>query len=365
VEPKKRLDTWSRLGGKKKLPPLEKGRANFASVAHDQVPRYVKVHKAWTVALTRGGNISAERGRKMLGALENVDVDEMVATFHERYDKVVLQLERYLVDRIGYEGTSVLAGRTLPPPVYRMRVREKILPLLEAGMLEISDEIGATSSMMPQKKNATICEHLRWAMGAISGMYNQLATGCHAVPYGDVMEVMFMPRVAEQLAEKGAWICSRMAKLVENLHVREEVMLRHAREGFSTASELAAVTFRRKEVPWRVCHAIVAGVVRRLDSEGRTAAEMTPELVDEIAVEITGEKLGLTAEEIAAATDPVSFVNAHDSRGGVAPAEVERMIAGRRSRLDEAREAQARRRARLAAADERLDAAVRAILGPD
>jgi argininosuccinate lyase len=219
--------------------------------------------------------------------------------------------------------------------------------------------------MMPQKKNATICEHLRWAMGAISGMYNQLATGCHAVPYGDVMEVMFMPRVAEQLAEKGAWICSRMAKLVENLHVREEVMLRHAREGFSTASELAAVTFRRKEVPWRVCHAIVAGVVRRLDSEGRTAAEMTPELVDEIAVEITGEKLGLTAEEIAAATDPVSFVNAHDSRGGVAPAEVERMIAGRRSRLDEAREAQARRRARLAAADERLDAAVRAILGPD
>jgi len=491
MEPKKRLDTWSRLGGKKQLPSLEQGRASFAGVAHDQVPRYVKVHKAWTVALVRGGDLSAERGRKMLGALEEVDIDEMIATFHERYDKVVLQLERYLVDKIGYEGTSVLAGRTLPPPVYRMKVREKILPLIdaandmlgtlleksaqhtgavmpgythlshaqpmtyghyllgvhdacaraakqieaayastnlcdmgcgalagtsfevdrelladllgfegiiehsndcvaatdfaidlaaaltnmaipisraaaeldtwttfEAGMLEISDEIGATSSMMPQKKNATICEHLRWAMGSISGMYNQLATGCHAVPYGDVMEVMFMPRVAEELAEKGAWICSRMATLANNLQVHEEVMLKHAREGFSTASELAAVIFRKKEVPWRVCHAIVAGTVRRLDEAGLTAADIAPGLVDEVAEEVTGEKLGLSAGEIAAATDPVEFVAAHDSQGGVAAAEVERMIAGRRGQLKAARARHERRRTALAEADARLAAAV-------
>ena len=37
-----------------------------------------------------------------------------------------------------------------------------------------------------------------------------------------------------------------MKTLIENMSVHEEIMLRHAREGFSTASELASAIFREK-----------------------------------------------------------------------------------------------------------------------
>jgi len=491
ADQQKRLDTWTRVAGKRALPTREEGRRAFAAVAPDRIPRYVKVNKAWMVMMVRQGIVPADRGRTILAALDAVDLDEMIETYDERFDKPILQLERYLSDKAGAHASDVMAGRTLPPPVYRMALREKIVPLIAAGldlrgtlldhaarhtgavmpgythlshaqpmtyghyllgihdavaralrqiegaydstnrcdmgcgalagtsfdidrplladllvfdgliehsndcvaatdfavdlgaavinllipltraademdtwttfemdMLEISDAIGATSSMMPQKKNATICEHLRWRLGVVLGCFTEITTGAHATPYGDVMEVMFVPKTAERIAEHGAWACRRMAVLVENMTAKPDVMLRHAREGFSTVSELANVLFRERGTPWRVAHAIVAGVVRRLVDAGQTACDITTYLVDEVAAAVTGEPAGLTADQIAAAIDPVTFVEAHDSQGGVAPKETDRMIAARRDDLAADRERHDRRLAALDDADRRLDDAV-------
>ena len=487
----KRLDTWSRLGGKKKLPEVEEARFAFAKKAHDEIPYIVKAHKAWVVTMVTGGDLGREIGAQLLSALDAVDIDEMIATYDRRFDKPILQLERYLGDKIGDIASNVLAGRTLPPPLYRMKARNSILPLIdavhslrvtlldiagrhirtvmpgythlshaqamtyghyllglhdavaragrqvetaygsanrcnmgcgalagtsfhidrnlvadllgfdglvehsndcvaatdfvvdliaavtnllipisrvaneldvwttfEANMLEISDEIGATSSMMPQKKNATICEHLRAALGAVMGYYSEVTCQAHNTSYGDTMEVMFVMGKVPEIAAKGVWACARMATLIRNLSVHEDVMLRHAREGFSTASELAAVMLREKGTPWRVAHAIVAGVVRKLDKSAKTAAAITPGVIDEVAIDVTGKPLGLSDDSIQAAIDPTRFVEAMVSQGGAAPSEVKRMIVARRRELARDESRQVARSGRLADADARLEAAV-------
>jgi argininosuccinate lyase len=493
-KPKKR-DTWSRLGGEKDLPEQEAARAAFAKKAHKAIPGIVKAHKAWMVAMLRGDNLDRETGLAILRALCHVDIDEMIATHDRRFDKPILQLERYLGDKLGEHGSDVLAGRTLPPPIYRTEAREAILPLIsaahelcstildiatqhthtvmpgythlshaqpmtyghyllgfhdaiaraaheieaayaatnlcnmgcgalagtsfninrqlladllgfdgvlehsndcvaatdfaitlvaaltnlfipisrvaneldvwttfEANMLEVSDRIGATSSMMPQKKNATICEHLRYALGTVMGYYNELACGAHNTSYGDTMDVMFIYWKVPEIARKGVWGCERMATLLKNLSVHEDVMLRHASQGFSTVSELAAVLLREKGVAWRVAHAIVAGVVRALDQAGKTAADITPEIIDESAVAVTGEPLGLSAQSIQAAIDPVRFVEAMTSQGGTAPDETARMIKQRHKTLATDAERQVQRRNRLLTADGQLDTAVNELL---
>ena len=496
-EAPKRIDTWTRLGGKRKLPESESARREFARVAPKQIPRIVQAHKAWMVAIFEGDNFDREAAKRILAALRDVDIDEMVETYDRRFSKPILQLERYLVDKIGPVASNVLAGRTLPPPLYRMKAREAVLPLIdaaldlggttldvaaqhtrtvmpgythlahaqpmtyghyllgfydaaerataqieaayasanlcnmgcgalagtsfridrqrladllgfdavlehsndcvaatdfaidliaaltnllipisrvaneldvwttfEADMLEISDEIAATSSMMPQKKNACICEHLRAALGTVMGYYAEFACQAHNTSYGDTMEVMFVMGKVPQIAEKGVWVCQRMAALVKNMSVHEDVMLRHAREGFSTASELAAVMLREKNVPWRVGHAIVANVVRKLLERGQTAVDITPEIVDAAAQEVTGEPLGVPSESIQAAIDPVRFVEAMTSQGGTAPDEVERMIRTRRTRMEQTRERQTARKQRLEEAVCLLDEAVTGILEP-
>jgi len=145
----------------------------------------------------------------------------------------------------------VAAMTNLAVPISRVANEMDVWTTFEANMLEVSDEIAATSSMMPQKKNATICEHLRYATGTIMGYYNEIVGGAHNTPYGDVMEVMFIWGKGAEISAKGAWLCQRMKTLVENMAVHEDVMLKHAREGFSTASELASVIFREKGKPWR------------------------------------------------------------------------------------------------------------------
>ena len=490
-----RLDTWSRVDGKRTPPDPEVARAAFARKAPDEIPRIVKAHKAWMVAMVRGANLGRETGAAILRALCEVDIDAIVATYDPRFNKPILQLERYLCDQVGDAASNVLAGRTLPPPLYRMKARESILPLIdavlelrrtlldvaaqhtrtvmpgythlshaqpmtyghylvglhdavaraggeierayaatnrcnmgcgalagtsfridrgllaellgfdgliehandcvaatdfaidlvaaltnllipisrvaneldvwttfEAGMLEVSDAVGATSSMMPQKKNATLCEHLRAGLGAVMGYYAELACQAHNTSYGDTMEVMFNYWKVPEIAAKGVWACEQMATLVTNLSVNEAVMLRHAREGFSTASELAAVLLRERGTPWRVAHAIVAGVVRRLVQAGKTAADITPQIVDEVAAEVAGAPLGLSAEAIRAAIDPARFVEAMTSQGGAAPTETERMIEARREELARDRGGQAERVRRLTDAEARLDVAVREIV---
>jgi len=146
--------------------------------------------------------------------------------------------------------------------------------------------------------------------------------------------------------------------LIRNLSVHEDVMLRHAREGFSTASELAAVMLREKGTPWRVAHAIVAGVVRKLDKSAKTAAAITPGVIDEVAIDVTGKPLGLSDDSIQAAIDPTRFVEAMVSQGGAAPSEVKRMIVARRRELARDESRQVARSGRLADADARLEAAV-------
>jgi len=495
---KRTLDTFTRLGGNKILPDAEKARQHFARTARDDVARIVKSHKAWIVTLAREDVLETDNACRILEALASVDFDHMVETYDVRFDKPILQVERYLVEQVGEHGSDVVAGRTLPPPLYRMKLREAILPLIDAthelreallaragehaetvmpgythsshaqpmtyghyllgvhdaiarasrqveaayaatnrsdmgcgalagtsfavdrllladllgfdgiiehsndcvaatdfvidlaaavtnlfipisraanemgmwtmfemDMLDIADSIAATSSLMPQKKNATICEHLRFGLASVIGLYSEIATGAHSAPYGDTMDVMFIWRRAPAIAEKGAWGCRRMKTLVESLTPRPETMLRLAREGFSTAPELAAVLFREKGLAWRTAHAIVASVVRRLIEEGKTASDITPAVLDEISVAVTGETVGLPAGVLQSAIDPRAFVEAHASRGGVAPQEVRRMLEERNRELNGDRKRQQRRRQHLAEADARLDAAVAALTGKE
>ncbi|MBE7560835.1 argininosuccinate lyase [bacterium] len=499
TRPTRTLDTFTRLGGKKELKTRQEGIAFFLSEAHELIPRYARVHSAWTVMLVRQGILDTERGAKILGALRDVGphtIDEMVATYDPRFPKTILQFERYLTDKIGPIASDVIIGRTLPPPHYRMKMREAILPLLDAvlafqktlleysdlhrevvmpgythymhaqpmtfghyllglheavaeaeaqleasyasvnrcdlgcgalagtsfpidrelparllgfdsvlehanfcvagtdqavtlvcaltnlmlpmgraatemyhwctfeyNMLEVDASISETSSMMPQKRNPCVFEEIRQTVGAVMGAYNDACARSHNIMWGDTIEVMQLSEATVPVVEKVLYAVNLFNKTVPAISVHREVMLKHAAEGFSTCTELAAILVREKKIPWRICHAIVAEVVRELSDSGRTARDMTPELVDEMARRVTGEPLGLDAARIGAALDPVKFVAAHRSRGGVAPEEVGRMVAERKRRLAEALERQKERYHRLAQAESDLDAAVREIAG--
>ncbi len=491
------LDTHTRLGGEKELPSLEEGKQILRNEGYE-IPNFAKGHMAWVVMLVKQGILDGESGAKLLRVLREVDdsiVEKMLEVYEIRFPKTVLQFEHYLTTKVGDIASNVHIGRTLPPPYYRMKMREDILALLDAvlkfrgtlleysevhrdvvmpgythymhaqlmtfghyllgfheaiahacdelelvyasvnrcdlgcgalagtsfnidrvlpaellgfdgivehsnycvagtdqaidlanamnnlalpmsrtatemshwctfeyNMLELSTQLSEPSSMMPQKKNACLFEDIRAIAGVVLGSYIDVSTRSHNIMYGDTIEVIRLSDVMRPIVHKMIEALHIYDKVIQGISVHRDVMLRYAQEGYSTCSELAAVLVREKGLAWRVCHAIVADVVRQLCDEGKTADMITPDVVDKAAIKITGEQVNLTDKVLQSAMGAVEFVEAHNSRGGVAPEEVLRMVEERKKDHSAALQRQSNRRYQLEEANQRLEASIREVI---
>lgn len=480
------LDTLGRLGGKRDWSTADHFRETFTNGAFAEVFPIVEVHEAWIAMLVRSGVVPAARGATILQALGKIDaaaVGEMIRSYDKRFPKPILQVERYLVDQIGMIATDVILERTLPPPLYRMKARKALLPLIastlrlmetllekseahretvmpgythlqhaqpmtfghyllglydaldralrqleaayattnrcdmgcgalagvsvlvdrpflakmlgfdgiiehsndcvaatdhavdtvlamtnialplsrvaneldmwsgfEMDMVEVSDELAETSSLMPQKKNPCVFEEVRATIAVVSGCYNEIVCSMHNTSYGDTIEVQAACERITPTAGELVRILDFFEKAVRTLSVKAEKMRQHASRGFSTVTELVAILYREAKLPPRVSHAIVSAVVRQVVAEGGTALDIRATAINEIARKIIEQPLTITDDQIAAALDPVRFVEAHDSQGGVAPREVLRMVEARKGALVAAGKRHDDRQARLEAA---------------
>lgn len=243
-------------------------------------------------------------------------------------------------------------------PLSRVASDLDIWSSFEFSMVEVADEICNPSSMMPQKKNPALFEFCRMTLGKVLGAYSEVVCGAHGTQYGDVIEMRelafsIQPRLQESVKQLRI-----MNTAIDTLIVKGERMLDLARKGFSTATELAAVLYRESSVPLRMAHGVVAEIVRKMISAGKSPQDITPEVVEEVSRELIGEAIKLPAEVLQSSIDPVRFVEAHDSFGGVSPSMVAEMISKRRERLKAFRERQTERTEKRNRADRVLLEAV-------
>ena len=254
------------------------------------------------------------------------------------------------------------AMNNLALPMSRTATEMEHWSTFEYNMLELSTRLSEPSSMMPQKKNACVFEDIRQISGVVLGAYIDVSTRSHNVMWGDTIEVIRLSDVMRPVAGKMIDAIKVYNKVVPELTPHREVMLRLAREGYSTGTELANILVRERKIPWRICHAIVADVVRTLCDEGKMADKITPAIVDAAARKILGAPLGLTEKELEPALDPVKFVEAHNSRGAVAPGETLRMVENRKGELAADQQRQKERFRKLEEADQKLYAAADQII---
>ena len=131
--------------------------------------------------------------------------------------------------------------------------------------------------------------------------------------------------------------------------VKEDVMLATARKEHSCSTELANELVRSYGLDYRTPHDVVARFVTESARQNITSCEASLELFQQAAQAVVKRELDMTEARLRELLDPVPFVQVTNSRGGVAPNEVARMIADRREKLAEAR---ARHEARLVRLEE-------------
>jgi len=192
----------------------------------------------------------------------------------------------------------------------------------EFGMIDFPDSTAGTSSIMPQKKNPVILEHIKGRTAAASGALAGAIAAVQASNYSNTVDANregLRPvwgaledlRVATMLAHTA----------VGTLIARRELMLSRCRVNFSTVTELADQLVRGWGLSFREAHEVVGAVVRQALEQGRDASGITAAMVREAAVAVLGRPKvpALSDDVVRAALDPLANVTARSHVGGPAP----------------------------------------------
>ncbi len=212
--------------------------------------------------------------------------------------------------------------------IHLSRMSEELIIWSSAqfGFVDISDAYCTGSSIMPQKKNPDVAELTRGKSGRVIGNLVSLLMIMKGQPLAynrdnqEDKEPLF-DSLDTVMAAVGIF-----AGMIPQLSVKPEAMYRAARQGFSTATDLADYLVR-KSIPFRDAHEIVGKAVRAAEKAGYDLSDMPLDELKSFSKEIESDVFDVLTLE--------GSVNARDHIGGTAPAQVRAAIRRAREAVSE------------------------------
>jgi argininosuccinate lyase len=190
------------------------------------------------------------------------------------------------------------------------------------GFIELSDAFCTGSSIMPQKKNPDVPELIRGKTGRIFGHLMALLTLMKGQPLAYNKDNQEDKEPLFDTADNLRGALKVFADMMRHLRCNRKRMLAAARQGFSTATDLADYLVRRG-IAFRDAHEIVGKAVAFGLREQRDLAELTLQELQQFSAAIEADVFDVLTLE--------GSVAARDHLGGTAPAQVRAAIARRRS----------------------------------
>lgn len=228
--------------------------------------------------------------------------------------------------------------------------------MAEFDFAHVGDEFAATSSMMPQKRNAVCWEFIRARAAKVVGASMDVLTMIHNTPFADVCDTCI--EAAEptwRALDTAAGTVRLLGDAIASVRFNAARMLELTERGFSTVSELAELIQSRSDQPYRVVHRLIGQIVNSVVAEGKTARDIDTRTIAATGKQLDFPPVEITDAEVRRALDPREFVFAHDSIGGTAPRESRRMLDQRKESLETMKRNQESRLRDQADAEAKLD----------
>ena len=196
----------------------------------------------------------------------------------------------------------------------------------EFDYTELAEEYTRASVLMPQKRNPYALSVIRGTTGVLIGH----VAGMLAVqksPSARSDNLIFAYGEIPGALDHARRMTELTAGVVSTLTMNEARLREALATGFSQATDVAEQLMVACGVDYRTAYQVVGSAVRRLAADGGTAGDLSPALLDEIAVEQLGRPLAIDAATLADALDPAAIVATRLAVGGAAPEPMDAMLA--------------------------------------
>ncbi|MCL4250762.1 MAG: argininosuccinate lyase [Anaerolineae bacterium] len=190
----------------------------------------------------------------------------------------------------------------------------------ESKAIHIDDSFIQISSIMPQKRNPVVLEHLRARTSRMLAYAQGIVVQCHSIPFGDTQDIEdeIFPMLFGGL-ETSMEILELYAAVIQTIEVNVEHLRERASAGFTTVTELADTLVRQANLSFRQAHSLVSGMVNHALSHHLEPSELNSELLADISNQVLGTRIQVSDELLRRALDPLAFVQARAGLGGAAP----------------------------------------------
>lgn len=195
----------------------------------------------------------------------------------------------------------------------------------EFGTVELPDEFTSTSSIMPQKKNPEVLEIIRARASHVLGDFVASTAAVKSLPttYNlDFQEIT--PKLWSSVINLSGSL-KMFASLISKITVSFDVENKAA-AGFVGATEVANMLVHKHNVAFRTSHRIVGALVKVLVDSKKTLLDVSPELIQKVALETTNIKIIVDKQDLFECTNPRKIVETYKVHGGPSPKEVNRFL---------------------------------------
>ena len=192
------------------------------------------------------------------------------------------------------------------------------------GFIEIADRFTTGSSIMPQKKNPDVPELARGKTGRVVGHLMGLITLMKGQPLAYNKDNQEDKEPLFDTVDTLKDTLRIFAEMVGGITVKPEAMERAALRGYATATDLADYMVK-KGLPFRDAHEAVAHAVKAAISHAVDLSELPLAVLQEFNPKIEKDVYDVLSLR--------GSLNARNTLGGTAPAQVRAQIARHRARL--------------------------------
>jgi len=273
-----------------------------------------------TLQLYARVNLSPMGGAAMAGTPVKIDRSEVAESLG--FDGVV----RNAMDAVSSRDVAIeaLSCATMTM-VDASRLAEELIlwSTSEFGFLELDDTYAASSSIMPQKKNAVVAELVRAKAGSVMGDLVAACAILKALPYSYNLDLQEITPHLWRTLDDTVDSLTMLAGMVSSASIKPDRLRREVANDNSTAVALANYLVKENGISFRQAHAIVGQLVRSSVQTGRPLQEIASAKIAAVSAKF-GKRITIEPSVVKDLMDPKTFLETIATEGGSNP----RYVAG-------------------------------------
>ncbi|MFX1465329.1 MAG: argininosuccinate lyase [Promethearchaeota archaeon] len=205
----------------------------------------------------------------------------------------------------------------------------------EFSYLELPDIFTSTSSIMPQKKNASVPELIRAKAATVFGDLMTSLAMIKALPQSYNLDLQELTRYLWHGFEITYSSVNMLTGCIEGISVDKNRMKEMCVNSFITATDLADFLVSHTKLPFRTTHRLVSNIVLELLEMGRKKlTDLDKDLFDKICLETINNKLDIDFNKLIQTIDPMESVKSRKIIGGPSPDTVRSAIMNKENELE-------------------------------